>query len=123
MELILRFLSPSMKFVSLSHRTRTDCYSDLQETLKRHQKQAPELVDFDFDLLSCSWDDVLSELGRAQASVSESDKDGKKFCRRAWRTLGNVGHVVSPGLSAIPDDLSVLHGGLAVIFSVSLNPT
>jgi hypothetical protein len=32
---------------------------------------------------------------------------------------GTMGGSLAPGLAAIPDDLRVLHGGLAVIFSVS----
>jgi hypothetical protein len=93
--------------------------SDLEETLKQYRKQAPGQADFDFDLLKCTWHDVLRELERAQAAVSESNDGGKKIHRQAWRTLGTVGDILAPGLAAIPDKLCVLHGGLAVIFSVS----
>jgi hypothetical protein len=93
--------------------------SDLEEALKRYQRQAPDQADFDFDLLKCTWHDVLHELERAQAAVSESDNGGKKFHRRAWRALETMEAVLAPGLVAIPNNLCVLQGGLAVIFSVS----
>jgi hypothetical protein len=93
--------------------------SDLEEALKRYQRQAPDQADFDFDLLKCTWHDVLHELERAQAAVSESNNGGKKFHRRAWRALGTMETVLAPGLVAIPNNLCVLQGGLAVIFSVS----
>lgn len=95
--------------------------SDLEQTLKRYQSLAPnDQVDFDFDLLRCTWHDVLRELERAQAAVLESDGRGKRFHRRVWRGLGSTGPVIAPGLAAIPDNLCVLHGGLAVVFSVCL---
>jgi hypothetical protein len=102
-----------------SYGTNLTVSSDLEETLKRYGKQAPDQADFDFDLLKCTWPDVLRELERAQAAVSKSDESGKKIHRRAWRALGTVSDVLAPGLAAIPDKLCVLQGGLAVIFSVS----
>jgi hypothetical protein len=93
--------------------------SDLEEILRQYQIQDPDQADFDFDLLKCTWHDVLRELQRAQTAVSESDDRGKKIHRRAWRALGTASDVLAPGLAAIPDKLCVLHGGLAVIFSVS----
>lgn len=92
---------------------------DLEDTLKRYQRQSVNQDDFDFDLMRCTWYDVLRELDRAQTAASESDLRGKKVHRRAWRALGTISGVLSPGLAAIPDNVGVLHGGLAVIFSVS----
>lgn len=87
--------------------------------MKRFQSQAPDEADFDFDPLNCTWHNVLHELERAQVAASESEKRGKKFHRRAWRAMGNIGDILAPGLVAIPNNLCVLQGGLAVIFSVS----
>lgn len=87
----------------------------------RFQKQVPDQADFNFDLLKCTWNDVLQELEKAHAAVFEDEKRGKKWHRKAWRALGTTGDVFAPGLVAIPNNmpLCVLQGGLAVIFSVS----
>ena len=59
---------------------------------------------------------MLLELDRAQEL---DEKRGKKWHHKAWRGLGATAGVFAPGLSIFPDELHVLHGGLAVIFSVS----
>ena len=78
----------------------------------------PELVDFDPE--SCTWQDVLEQLARAQDAALQSEKQGEKWHHKMWRGVGSYGGVVSPALSAFPDELSVLHGGLAVVLSVGL---
>jgi hypothetical protein len=79
---------------------------DLRETLECHQQKAKKYVDFTLDLNNCTWDHVHEELRKAQA------------VRKAWRTIGASSSILDPGLAALPDNLCVLHGGLAVIFSV-----
>jgi hypothetical protein len=91
---------------------------DLRETLECHQQKARKYVDFTHDLNSCTWDHVHEELRKAQAKADESEKRGKNPVRKTWRTIGAVSSVLAPGLVAIPDNLCVLNGGLAVIFSV-----
>jgi hypothetical protein len=100
---------------------RANHTSEFQETLKQYQNQATGLADFDFDfdLLSCTWQDVLDEMDKAEAAASESHRRGNEFPARAWRLFETMGDVISPALEAIPDELCVLHGGIAVIFSVS----
>lgn len=99
--------------------SRANNISNLQETLKRYQTQATDLTDFNFDLLSCTWPDVLDEMKRAEAAVLESNGQGKKFPTKAWRLLGRVGNIISPALEAIPDEICLVRGGIALIFSVS----
>ncbi len=94
--------------------------ADLKDTLECHQQVGRKYVDFAEDLLRCTWEDVHAELHKAKAAQVESERRGKNPARRLWRTLGTTGSILAPGLSAIPDELCVLHGGLAVIFSVSL---
>jgi hypothetical protein len=91
---------------------------DLKETLECHQQKARKYVDFTLDLNNCTWDHVHEELRKAQAKADESEKRGKNPVRKAWRTIGASSSVLAPGLAALPEDLSVLNGGLAVIFSV-----
>jgi hypothetical protein len=91
---------------------------DLKETLECHHRVAGKYVDFTSNLNSCTWDDVHEELRKAQAVAVESEKHGKHFIRKAWRTIGVTSSILAPGLSALPDNLCVLYGGLSVIFSV-----
>jgi len=96
--------------------------SDLGETLSRYQAAATSQhseFELDFDPLRCTWDDVLRELERAKAATSESEDRGKRLHKRAWRAMGTTGaDIFLPALAAIPDNLCVLQGGLAVIFTV-----
>jgi hypothetical protein len=92
---------------------------DVKETLECYQQRAGRLVDFTNDLAACRWDDVLEQLGKAQEAAEKSNRMGKNPVKRAWRAVGKASTILEPGLDAIPDDLCVLHGGLAVIFSVS----
>lgn len=59
---------------------------------------------------------MLYELERARAV---HEKRGENFARKIWRGLGTASTTIVPGLDALPDELAVLKGGLAVIFSVS----
>lgn len=90
---------------------------DLRETLEYHWR-AGKYVDFTTDLKSCTWDDVHGELARAQAAADESARRGKQIHRKIWRSIGSTSSVLAPGLAAIPDELNILHGGLALVFSV-----
>jgi hypothetical protein len=54
-----------------------------------------------------------------EVAASESHRRGNKFPAKAWRMFETMGDVISPALEEIPDELGVLHGGIAVIFSVS----
>ncbi|KAK3312951.1 hypothetical protein B0H66DRAFT_569238 [Apodospora peruviana] len=92
---------------------------DLRETLQCQHEKAARYVDFTNDLTKCTWEDVHRELKRAQAAMAESERRGKNPIRRAWRAVGTISEIIAPGLSAIPDDLCVLHGGLALIFSLA----
>jgi hypothetical protein len=91
---------------------------DLRETLECHQQRGKKYVDFTLDLNNCTWDHVHEELRKAQVKAEESEKRGKNPVRKAWRTIGTTSSILDPGLAALPDNLCVLHGGLAVVFSV-----
>lgn len=91
---------------------------ELKETLDFHHR-AGKYVDFTRNLHACTWDDVHEELARALSVAAESEKRGQQWMRKFWRTIGSTSSVLAPGLSALPDELCVLHGGLALVFSVS----
>jgi hypothetical protein len=91
---------------------------NLRETLECHHQRGGKYADFTTDLSKCTWEDVHRELRKAQAAAVESERRGMNIVRRAWRFMGATSSVLAPGLAAIPDNLSVLHGGLALLFSV-----
>ncbi|RDW79368.1 hypothetical protein BP6252_04006 [Coleophoma cylindrospora] len=93
--------------------------SDLVETLECHHQRAAKYVDFTDDLKSCTWEDVWKELHKAQVKADESEQRGKNPVRKVWRTIGTISPILAPGLAAFPEKLCVLHGGLAVIFSLA----
>ncbi|KAM7213570.1 hypothetical protein V8F06_011067 [Rhypophila decipiens] len=92
---------------------------DLRETLLYQQQRAKKYVDFTSDLTTCSWDQVHQELKKAQAAALETERRGRNPIRKAFRAIGNTSSVLAPGLSALPDDLCILHGALALIFSLA----
>jgi hypothetical protein len=92
---------------------------DLHDILSEHQRRGGKYIDFPGDVTKCSWDRVFEELCKAQKAAIESDKRGKDFVKKTWRRIGTSASILSPGLAAIPDDLCILNGGLAFIFSVS----
>jgi hypothetical protein len=93
-------------------------FSELRETISRLFKEKDKSFHLDFDVNRCSWDDVVSAVEKAHEAVTENERRGKTWHHRAWRAVGATAGVFAPGLSAIPDDLCVLHGGLAIVFSV-----
>jgi hypothetical protein len=71
-----------------------------------------------FDPVKCSWGEVLNELLKAQGAVTCREAYEKKFIGKSQRKLTNMTKILQPALEAIPDELCILHGGLAVIFNV-----
>jgi len=93
---------------------------DLKETLECSQRKFRKCVDFTRDLNSCTWEQVHEQLRLAQEKAEESEKRARNPVKKMWRKLGASSSVLAPGLTAIPDDLCVLNGALAVVFSVRL---
>ncbi|KAI8635573.1 hypothetical protein F5Y19DRAFT_408325 [Xylariaceae sp. FL1651] len=92
---------------------------ELRETLQSVERQAPHLLNGGFNAKNCSWEQVLEQLQLAQDAANESKKCGKKFHHKIWRGMGSTAGFVIPALDAFPDNLSILHGGLAVIFTIA----
>jgi hypothetical protein len=66
---------------------------------------------------------VLQQWALALEATAESErrsKGVKGIITKTRRKMGEVAPVITPALQMIPDDLSVLHGGLALIFSVRI---
>ena len=96
---------------------------DLRDTVKLVQEKGPQFTSFVPDITNCTWDKVLEQLRKAQeaAGPANLDFDRKRNpYKTAARKFGVAATILSPGLAAIPDHLSVLQGGLAVVFSVSI---
>ncbi|KAK3376048.1 hypothetical protein B0T24DRAFT_699039 [Lasiosphaeria ovina] len=92
--------------------------SDLRATLEQNHRVAAKYIDFTPDLNQCTWDDVHEELRKAKSKALENEKKRNPL-RKAWRALGSTSSILAPGLDALPDELCVLHGALALIFSLA----
>ncbi|KAH7323239.1 hypothetical protein B0I35DRAFT_427345 [Stachybotrys elegans] len=112
------FGSPSRLNTAMTQFQRPDV-NDLWETLHTHQTRAAKYVDFIQDVNKCTWDNVHEELRKAQEAAIESEGRGKNMFKKIWRRMGVTSSILAPGLAAIPDELCVLNGGLAVIFSLA----
>lgn len=73
----------------------------------------------DFDPSRCSWPEVVKELNKAHHAAYMRAQDDKKLHSKVGNFLTNATKILQPGLAAIPDELCVLHGGLAIMFNVS----
>jgi hypothetical protein len=71
-----------------------------------------------FNPVDCSWVDVLKELEKAQDAAVASEQGDRKFLTNSRRKLSTMSKSIVPLLDALPDELCVLHGGLAIIFHV-----
>jgi hypothetical protein len=71
-----------------------------------------------FNPVHCSWEDVLKELVKAEEAALASEKGDKSFLTNNRRKLSTMSKSIVPLLVAIPSDLCVLQGGLAVVFHV-----
>jgi len=91
---------------------------DLRNTLLRHQQIASKYVDFTDDLSNCTWENVLEELRKAQFAAFEAERRGNRTHLSRGRARAVNPSILAPGVTPLPEELSVLSGGLAVIFSV-----
>ncbi len=94
---------------------------DLKETLDFHQKATP-YVDFIDHWTNCNWDVVHEQLALAQAEAVKIEQRNEKRAQnpamRVVRAAGATATILAPGLSVFPSELFILHGALAVVFSV-----
>jgi hypothetical protein len=71
-----------------------------------------------FDPVDCSWRDVLKELEKAEQAAGTSEQGDRKFLTNNRRKLSSMSKSIMPLLDAIPKELWILRGGLAIIFHV-----
>jgi hypothetical protein len=112
------FGTPAPLNMSLMKYESQEIY-DLKETLDFHHR-IRKYVDFTSDLNKCTWDDVHQELAKAQEAAVRSEKTAKQVHRKVWRAMGSSSSILAPGLAALPNELCVLQGGLALVFSVGV---
>jgi len=89
----------------------------LRDALTHYERSTD--VDLGFEVASCSWNEVLESLRKAQNAADKHSGEGASKTKKVWRKLSRIVPIIVPALQAIPDDLGVLHGGLGVIFHVS----
>jgi hypothetical protein len=61
---------------------------------------------------------MLEQMKKAKGEANDQGKGVKKLVRKAAQKMAHASEVISPVFQMFPDDLCVLHGGLAVIFNV-----
>lgn len=91
---------------------------EFRETLRQYEKLTDKSLNFNPD--DCSWKDVLEELNKARKASAESEERSKGFFTKNRRKMSRISPIITPVLDALPDNLCFLHGGLAVIFNVSI---
>jgi hypothetical protein len=72
-----------------------------------------------FNPTKCTWVEVVEELNKAHLVTYNREQREKTFHRRVWKTFTNASKIIQPALDALPDELCILHGGLAIVFNVS----
>jgi hypothetical protein len=77
-------------------------------------------LDPSFDLKGCTWDDLLYQIEAAIGSDDQKSKNSR--LRRTGRNASADVQMLNSLLSIIPDEkgLSLLRGGLSIVFQVSL---
>jgi hypothetical protein len=70
----------------------------------------------EFDPINCSWDEVLDQMKKAKSDLDTDKKPGRKV----ESFFANAAPYAEQWLELIPDEygLSVLKGGLALVFAV-----
>jgi hypothetical protein len=87
----------------------------LQEYGKLEGRKLP------FNPIDCSWKDVFKQLEKAEEAASASEQGDKRFLANSRRKMNTMSKAIEPLLDAIPKELSILRGGLAIIFYVRVS--
>ena len=103
-----------MPFVS--DRTVLKQYRHLGYVLQGYDDEIQKT--FGCELMECSWEVVFKELTKAKNKYGQG---GRLGWRKVGRKMGDMSAAISPVFGMIPDEmgLSILKGGLALIFRVS----
>ena len=76
-------------------------------------------IGFDQDVNGCEWSHALEKLQAANEAVASRMERDKTFLSKGAHVLTTMSNMLQPGLQAIPDELCILHGGLALLFHAS----
>ena len=90
----------------------------LKECLLEYEGTMSEEVSY--TVQKCTWEDVIVEWERANDAKAalESHEGVRGWIRKSRRRLFDFADVLAPGIAAIPEDLCILHAGLAIVLSV-----
>jgi hypothetical protein len=89
---------------------------EFMEALQEYRKLEGRKLSF--NPVDCSWSDVLKELEKAEDAAAASGHGDEKFLTKSRRRVSTMAKLIKPLLAAIPDELRILRGGLAIIFHV-----
>ena len=73
-----------------------------------------------FNPTKCTWAEVVEELNKAHLAIYNREQRDKTFHARVRKTFTNASKIIQPAVAALPDELCILHGGLAIVFNVSM---
>jgi hypothetical protein len=72
-----------------------------------------------FNPTKCTWAEVVEELNKAHLAAYSREQRDKTFRGRVGKSFKTASKIIQPAVEALPDELGILHGGLAVVFNVS----
>jgi hypothetical protein len=58
-------------------------------------------------------------LNKAHLAIHDCEQRDKTLHARAWKKVSNASKIIQPAVAALPGELCILHGGLAIIFNAS----
>lgn len=73
----------------------------------------------DFDVKNCEWAKVIAKLMEAKSAVSQRLERDKTWLSKGGVVLTKMSAMFQPALQAIPDELCILHGGLALVLHLA----
>ncbi|KAK1832537.1 hypothetical protein QBC39DRAFT_68307 [Podospora conica] len=80
-------------------------------------------VNVGFDVRNCGWSDVLGKMKDANSAIARRMERDKTLWTKGAMVLTDISNLLQPALQAIPDELHLLHGGLALIFHLAKSRT
>ncbi|KAK0727450.1 hypothetical protein B0T26DRAFT_137102 [Lasiosphaeria miniovina] len=98
-----------------------DRRQDFMTALNKYSRDLDQLSrepEINFDVRNCEWSDVLKKLQDADDAVAKRMERDKTLWVKGRMVLTNMSNLFEPVLQAIPDELSFLHGGLALVLHV-----
>lgn len=93
------------------------------KTFNQYMDEVSRKANVDFDIRNCGWSDVLGKMKEANSAIGRRMERDKTPWSKGAMVLTDISNLLQPALQSIPDELHLLHGGLALIFHLAKNRT